>query len=75
MKKLIRDAAIYFCLGMGCIIGAGHVGISIWTIVLLVSGGVCLGGLAGMLTLIEVQLKGKGGETASKTEGFNEQRR
>jgi len=68
MKKLIRDAGIYFALGMGCIIGAGYVGISIWTNVLLISGGVFLGGLAAMLTLIEIQLGAKEKERTSKIE-------
>jgi len=68
MKKLIRDAAIYFALGMGCIIGAGYVDISMWTNVLLISGVVFLGGLAAMLTLIETQVKVKEQERASKAE-------
>jgi hypothetical protein len=68
MKKLIRDAGIYFALGMGCIIGADYVGISIWTNVLLISGGVFLGVLAAALTLIEIQLKAKEKEKASEIE-------
>lgn len=57
MRKLIRDAVIYFALALGCIIGADYVANPIWHDALLVIGGVCLGGIAVMVVLIDMRSK------------------
>jgi len=64
MRKLIRDAVIYFALALGCIIGADYVANPIWHDALLVIGGVCLGGVAVMVTLVDIQLKAGKDESA-----------
>lgn len=59
MKGLIRDAAIYFGLGLGCVIGADYVVAQTWHDVLLIISGVFLGGVAAMMTMIEIKLKAR----------------
>ena len=55
MKRLIRDAAIYFGLAIGCIVGAGYV-TGVWHDVLMLTAGVMLGGLCAMVVLIKACL-------------------
>lgn len=55
MKRLIRDAAIYFGLAIGCIVGTDYVP-GVWHDVLLVVAGVTLGGVCAMVVLIKVCL-------------------
>jgi len=59
MKRVIRDAIIYGGLGLGCIVGANYITKAIWHDMLLVIGGVLLGGLCAMLTLLEIKLKAR----------------
>lgn len=59
MKKLIRSAAIYFGLALGCLVGASYVGDQVWHDQLLVISGVLLGGMCAMGALIDIRLKAR----------------
>lgn len=63
MKKLIRDAAIYLGLSLGCMIGADHV-VGVWHDALLLMAGVCLGGVAFMVVMIKACLAVRGEDRA-----------
>lgn len=56
MKKLIRDAAIYFGLALGCLVGADYV--PFHDQMILISG-VLLGGMCAMIVLIDIRLKAR----------------
>lgn len=56
IKKLIRDAVTYFVLALGCLAGADYV-VGTWHDVLLVVAGLMLGGVAAMVTLIDIETK------------------
>ena len=56
IKKLMRDLIIYLCLALGCIIGADYLP-RIWHDVALISGGLMLGGVSAIATMIEVAYK------------------
>lgn len=61
MKGLIINAGVYFGLALGCIISADYVVAQIWHDVMLIIGGLFLGGLAAMMTMIEIRLKAQRG--------------
>ena len=54
MKRLVRDAAIYFALALGCIEGARYLA-GVWHDSLLLIAGVCLGGVCAMVVLIRMR--------------------
>ena len=56
MKRLIRDAAIYFGAALGCMIGSKHLPAGVWHDVLMLTAGVMLGGLCAMVVLIKACL-------------------
>jgi len=56
MKSTIVWAVVYLLLGLACVVTAGETSHRVWRDALLIIGGILLGGLCAMATLLKTQL-------------------
>lgn len=57
IKGLVANAAVYFALAIACLVGADYITAGTWRDVILLIAGLMLGGVAAMVTLVNIALK------------------